>query len=120
MSRGNARTGRALAWSVLLAGALMIGRAETSRLASNAAQSTYVVTIENMRFVPESLTVRRGERVVWVNKDLFPHTATAGAQAFDSGSIAANASWTYVADKPGDYAYGCTFHPTMKATLVVR
>ena len=26
----------------------------------------------------------------------------------------------YRADKPGEYAYSCTFHPTMKATLTVQ
>ena len=66
------------------------------------------------------LTVKPGERVTWVNKDLFPHTVTAAAHAFDSGSIAAGASWTYVAGKTGEYAYGCTFHPTMKGILKVQ
>lgn len=86
--------------------------------ASAGPGKTYTVTIENMQFNPQELTVHRGDRIVWVNKDLFPHTAT--AKAFNSGSIAANASWSYVAVKKGDYAYGCTFHPTMKARLTVQ
>ena len=72
-----------------------------------------------MQFNPGQLTVQRGDRIVWANKDLFPHTATASNKAFDSGSIEAGASWTYVAAKPGDYPYGCSFHPTMKATIKV-
>jgi plastocyanin len=80
----------------------------------------HTVTIENLQFTPQALTVRRGDRIVWVNKDLFPHTATADGKVFDSGTIAANASWSYVASRPGEYSYGCTFHPTMKATLTVR
>jgi plastocyanin len=44
---------------------------------------------------------------------------TASNKAFDSGSIEADASWTYLAGKPGDYPYGCSFHPTMKATIRV-
>jgi plastocyanin len=79
----------------------------------------HTVTIENMQFNPQELTVHHGDRIVWVNKDLFPHTATA-AKVFDSGSIAANGSWSYVAAKSGEYAYGCTFHPTMKAKLTVQ
>jgi plastocyanin len=78
------------------------------------------VTLENLQFSPRELTVHRGDRIVWVNKDLFPHTATADGHAFDSGSIPPNGSWTYVARKPGEYSYGCTFHPTMKATLTVQ
>ena len=84
------------------------------------ARHTVSITIEAMQFHPQELTVQRGDRVVWVNKDLFPHTATAVNKAFDSHSIAANASWSYVARKSGEYAYGCTFHPTMKGKLIVR
>lgn len=81
---------------------------------------THTITIENMQFNPQALTVHAGDTVVWVNKDLFPHTVTASTKAFDSGGIAANASWSYVAAKSGDYAYGCTFHPTMKGSLTVQ
>jgi plastocyanin len=88
--------------------------------ASAGPGKTYTVTIENMQFNPPELTVHQGDRIVWVNKDLFPHTATAVRKAFNSGSIAANASWSYVAARKGDYAYGCTFHPTMKARLTVQ
>jgi plastocyanin len=81
---------------------------------------THTVTMENMRFQPDHLMVARGDTVVWVNKDPFPHTATATAKGgFDSGSIAAGASWKRVFAKPGDYAYICTFHPNMKATVHV-
>jgi plastocyanin len=81
---------------------------------------THVITIEAMRFGDGALTVRKGDRVTWVNKDLFPHTATADDGAFDSGNIAADASWTYTATRSGEYAYTCTFHPTMKARLIVK
>ena len=91
--------------------------------ADASAQQTYTVTIENLQFEPQTLTVKRGDRVVWVNQDLVPHTATAEKSApknFDSHSIAPNTSWTYIASTPGRYAYMCTLHPTMKATLVVE
>jgi plastocyanin len=57
---------------------------------------------------------------VWVNTDLFPHTATASAQAFDSHDIASQKSWTYIADAVGEFQYYCIYHPTMKATLIVH
>ena len=87
---------------------------------SIAVQSKqHVVTIENMQFAPQKLTVRRGDRIVWMNKDLFPHTVTAVSKAFDSGAIQAQARWAYVANTPGEYAYVCTYHPTMQAVLIV-
>lgn len=84
-----------------------------------AATTTHTVTIEGMRFHPDSLTVERGDKIVWVNKDLVAHTATA-IHAFNSHEIAPQASWTHAASKPGRYTYVCTLHPTMKATLIVK
>ena len=99
--------------ALLVAGGLLL-----SNVAAPATQHT--VTIEGMQFNPPQLTVHRGERIVWVNKDLFPHTVTANDKSFDSGAIAANASWSYVAGKKGEYAYSCTFHPTMHGKLTVQ
>jgi plastocyanin len=83
------------------------------------AAKTHTVAMDGTRFVPETITVEKGDRVVWVNKDPFPHTATADG-TFDSGSIAAGGSWSYVARKPGELAYVCTLHPGMKGRLIVR
>jgi plastocyanin len=60
-----------------------------------------------------------GLGAAWVNKDLFPHTVTSD-KVFDSGSIAVDASWGYVANTTGVYAYSCTFHPTMKGSITVQ
>jgi plastocyanin len=81
---------------------------------------THTVTMENMRFQPESLTVAPGDTVVWVNKDLVPHTATSKAGGFDSQVIEAEKSWRFTVQKKGDFAYVCTLHPTMTAMLRVR
>src|SRR4051812_25691687 len=67
------------------------------------AAKTHTVAMDGTRFIPETLTVKRGDRVVWVNKDPFPHTATA-ARTFDSKSIAAGQSWTYVPHRSGQIA----------------
>ena len=81
---------------------------------------THTITIEGMRFQPEMLTVERGDTIVWVNKDLVPHTATSKAGNFDSKLIQADKSWKYTVRQKGDFAYICTFHPTMKAMLRVE
>jgi plastocyanin len=80
---------------------------------------THTVVIDGVRYTPEALTVKRGDTVVWVNKDPFPHTATSKG-AFDSREIAAGKSWRWTARKAGDYAYTCTLHPNMNGTLKVE
>jgi plastocyanin len=84
-----------------------------------ASAATHVVKIEGMQFAPATLVVKHGDKVVWRNADLVPHTATAAGH-FDSRTIAAGASWTWVARKAGRYDYVCTLHPTMKASLLVE
>lgn len=87
----------------------------------DAEPETHVVSVVNMQFTPQTLDVRRGDRVVWVNKDLFPHTATADSKVFDSQQIVSEGRWAYVVEaEPGNYAYFCSYHPTMKGVLVVR
>jgi plastocyanin len=81
--------------------------------------ATHTVVIEAVRYDPETLTVKRGDTIVWVNKDPFPHTVTAKG-AFDSHDIAAGKSWKYTARKTGEYTYICTLHPNMKGTLKVE
>ena len=81
---------------------------------------THTVSIEGMRFQPEELTVALGNTIVWVNKDLVPHTATSKTGSFDSKDIQVDKSRSYTIRKTGDFAYKCTFHPTMKAMLRVK
>jgi plastocyanin len=107
-------------WSHALA-AVLVGAwcVVGASVAIAATPATHTVVIEGVKFEPETLTVKRGETVVWVNKDPFPHTVTAKG-AFDSHDIAAGKSWKYTARKAGEYAYVCTLHPNMKGTLKVE
>jgi plastocyanin len=100
--------------SVALAGAAAsIGQ-------SQAQAKTFVVSMQIAGFEPATLTVKPGDRIRWVNKDLFPHTATADDKTFDSHSVSPARTWTFVAGKAGTYTYACTFHPTMKGTIKVQ
>jgi plastocyanin len=94
----------------------------TMTLAAGAPSKpqTHTVIIEGMRFQPEELTVAPGDTVVWVNNDLVPRTATSKTGNFDSKDIQAEKSWRHTTRKTGDFAYICTFHPTMKAILRVK
>lgn len=97
-----------------LAGALLVAAG-----VAGAAQ-THTVLIENMHFTPANLTVRRGDRIVWINKDFFAHTVSDSMQRFDSGNIPASASWSYRANRRGEYAYECRLHPGMQGRLTVQ
>ena len=88
-------------------------------VAAAEGSRTHEIVIQGLQYVPETLKVRRGDVVVWTNKDPFPHTATA-AGAFDSKSIAEGRSWRFTAKRAGTFPYICTLHSTMKGTLQVE
>ncbi len=85
-----------------------------------AVGATHAVTIDATSFQPALLVVRSGDKIVWTNKDPFPHTVTSKSGGFDSGQIAPGQSWQLTPTKKGEFAYVCTFHPAMKATLRVE
>ena len=87
--------------------------------ATVASAATHTVVIDGLKYKPETVTAKIGDRIVWINKDPFPHTVTS-AGAFDSREIAAGKSWTYAARTAGEHAYICTLHPTMKGVLKVE
>ena len=109
------KRGRRLRVATLLA---LVAFCALDANAADAAARTHTVVIEEFSFNPPALTLHRGDRIVWRNKDLVPHTATSHG-VFDSRSIAPGSSWTYVARKAGTLSYVCTFHPTMQASLTV-
>ena len=62
---------------------------------------THTITIEGMRFQPEVLTVAPDDTIVWVNKDIVPHTATSKTGRFASKDIQVDKSWKYTIRKKG-------------------
>lgn len=89
--------------------------------AAVAATSANTIEIKNYAFAPKSATVPVGVKVTWVNEDSVPHTVTSksGPASFDSGQVAAGASYSAIFETPGTYSYYCIDHPQMVATITV-
>ncbi len=118
LSQGSDRPARFFALACATALSLLFAGGGID-VAAAAQVTTHTVVIDGVKYEPETLTVKRGDTVVWVNKDPFPHTVTAKG-VFDSHEIAAGKSWRYKPRKAGEYAYVCTLHPNMKGTLKVE
>jgi plastocyanin len=88
--------------------------------AADPPPTTHTILVEAVRFVPEVLTIKAGDTIVWINKDPFPHTAVSTAVGLDSKEIAAGASWKFSPTTKGEIPYVCTLHPTMKGVLRVE
>ena len=79
------------------------------------------VTIDATSFTPAELTIRAGDSVVWMNRDVIPHTATqSGGKGFDSGTLKSGDAWKHTFTTGGTVDYVCTFHPTMKGRVMIE
>ena len=82
-----------------------------------ASGQRIVIDIQKFKFAPKTLTVKPGDIIVWVNKDIVAHTATAKDGSWDSGLIKPGGQWEMVVKGNAVQAYICRFHPSMKAGL---
>jgi len=89
--------------------------------AAAASKSGVVnVTMKNIKFVPEAITVKVGQKIHWENTDGPPHTVTATSGAkFDSGNIDPGATFDYTPTAAGTIKYVCTIHAGQTGTITV-
>ena len=76
------------------------------------------VQIKGFAFNPETITIDRGDSVVWTNQDSVAHTVT--GSEFESGSLSGGRSYTRTFDQAGEFPYFCRFHPYMEGSVTVR
>ena len=77
-------------------------------------------TNERYHFAPTTVYVNVGESVTWTNGTDAPHTVTSDSGTeLASGNLAANATFDHTFSAAGTFAYHCTIHPYMKASVVV-
>ena len=84
-----------------------------------AVPATHVVVIDKMKFGPLPAHVRAGDRIVWDNRDMFRHTATARDGSFNV-DLAAGAKGVTVIRKAGAIPFLCKYHPGMRGVLNVQ
>ena len=82
---------------------------------------TKTVLIQGFKFKPANITIKRGTKVRWINKDSHPHTATAtNKRSFDSGRLGKGQSYTHTFKSAGKKPYHCEIHSHMKGRITVR
>ena len=114
--------------TVAIAGAVVLENPKRTLLAASTQANRvkapeskkHVVSIQRYKFVPEVLTIAAGDTVEWTNDDDVPHTATSIQKGFDSGNLPTGGTWEFGATQSGEFLYYCTYHPAMKAKLIVK
>ncbi len=83
-----------------------------------ARPQTHTIVVDRMRFGPAPAGVRVGDTVIWDNREIFRHTATAADAPFDVDLPPRTAGST-VMRRAGTFPYLCRFHPGMTGQLTV-
>jgi plastocyanin len=85
------------------------------------AQEAGLVTVEMTKFAftPAAATIRAGGSVVFVNRDLAPHTATAQGHSFETGTLRKDERKEIVFPAAGEFPYFCRFHRHMTGIIRV-
>jgi len=87
---------------------------------AGASARTIDVVIEHFAFMPAQIEVMPGDAIVFTNRDITPHTATATDGSWTTKDIASGKSEAIVIPAKGDGAYFCKYHPVMKGRLTIK
>jgi plastocyanin len=95
--------------------------ASSSEAASAPASAgAATITITNMSF-GQPITVPPGAQITIKNDDSAEHSVTSDAAGKFDVEIEGKEQGTLTAPtEPGEYAYHCTYHPSMHGTLTVK
>ncbi|MHB1055521.1 MAG: cupredoxin domain-containing protein [Thermoleophilia bacterium] len=96
--------------------------------ACGTSDNVTVIEIQDLKFNPSEVTIKKGDTVRWVNKDQTAHTSTAKGwksppdDPLSWNSEPKNPGETYerTFDAVGDFEYSCLIHPYMNAKVIVE
>ena len=86
---------------------------------SGEAVRSEKVEIVDFSYDPDPVTIQAGGKVIWINRDSEPHTATADDGSFDTGTLEEGKLKSESFKDPGEYPYFCEIHPQMRGTIEV-
>jgi plastocyanin len=79
------------------------------------------IEIKDFSFNPQTITVKSGEKITWINHDEEPHTVVSVEKQFKkSTALDTDQEFTITAGAPGTYTYFCSVHPKMTGTIIVQ
>ncbi len=86
-----------------------------------SANEPAVVRIQNFKFAPETITVKAGTTVKWVNEEKRASHSIWFKEAGvpESERLFQSESWERRFEKPGTYRYTCGPHPEMNGVVEV-
>jgi len=79
------------------------------------------IEIKDFAFNPQTITVKSGAKVTWINRDEEPHTIVSVEKQFKkSTALDTDQEFTITAGTPGTYNYFCSVHPKMTGIIIIE
>ena len=79
------------------------------------------VLIENFFFGPNDISISVGDTVTWTNdQGSTGHTTTSDDGIWGSSVLSAGDTFEHTFDEAGTFAYFCSIHPSMTASITVN
>ena len=91
-------------------------------LAAASQPGVVAVSIDDFAFTPTDVTVAAGTTVTWTNRDVMPHTVSAGngPGGFASDGLDTGKTFSHRFDRVGRFSYFCALHPRMQGVVIVK
>jgi plastocyanin len=101
--------------------AKLISLVVISGLSTGAFAATEVIHQQGRAFSAESVTVKKGDPLTFINDDSVPHNimSTSKGNEFNLGSQGPGSSTDVVFKEAGDVTVICAIHPRMKMAVKV-
>ena len=84
-----------------------------------------VVNIDKMKYDQPELTIKAGDTVYWVNKEVMPHNVAfkkgiVSEADFRGEMLTKDQAYAITFNEAGTFDYFCTPHPFMRAKVIVE
>lgn len=83
-----------------------------------ATTTNGTITIQNFSFNPETLTIKQGDTVTWINQDTTAHIIK--SDTFNSADLGQDDQFQFTFNAKGTFSYTCSIHPYMSGSIIVQ
>lgn len=90
-----------------------------SQLSDTTSEVT--VSIKNLAFNPQTLKVKVGTKVTWINDDPMDHTVTSDSDnILNSPILSSGQSFSFTFTNSGSTNYHCNIHKAMQGAVIIE
>lgn len=80
---------------------------------------TYNISIKNFAFGQKTVSIKKGDTIIWTNNDSASHTVTGKNGGPASGNLKKDQTYSFTFNTVGTFDYYCAIHPSMTGNVVV-